>query len=164
MGSADVDFERLFVSDFRSVMRTVFLICHDNDRAQDLTQDAFVQALLHWDRVCRLERPGAWVRRIAIRLAVRSVRREAARRDLERASDTPHPPGPWERDADLFAAVRGLSAKQRAAVVLYYFEDLDTHEIADLMGCSVATARVHLHRGRERLRSMLGSEVYGDAD
>jgi RNA polymerase sigma factor (sigma-70 family) len=64
----------------------------------------------------------------------------------------------------LFEAVRELSAKQRTAVVLYYYEDLDTREIADLMSCSVATARVHLHRGRERLRSLLGSEVYGDAE
>jgi len=68
-GSAP-DFEDLFHAEFAAIVRTVFLICHDYERAQDIAQDAFVKLVPRWDRVSRYDRPGAWVRRVAIRLAI----------------------------------------------------------------------------------------------
>lgn len=51
---------------------------------------------------------------------------------------------------------------QRTAVVLFYFEDRPVAEIADLLGCAPATARVHLHKARRRLAATLGGEVDDD--
>jgi RNA polymerase sigma factor (sigma-70 family) len=59
-------------------------------------------------------------------------------------------------------AVRQLPGMQRAAVVLCYFEDLPLSEIADILRCSDATVRVHLHRARKRLAELLGEEVIED--
>jgi RNA polymerase sigma-70 factor (ECF subfamily) len=59
-------------------------------------------------------------------------------------------------------ALRRLSGSQRAAIVLHYFEDRTAAEIATILGCAEPTARVHLHRGRNRLRELLGEAGDGD--
>jgi RNA polymerase sigma factor (sigma-70 family) len=151
------DFERVFRHEYAPVMRTVYLICHDHHRAEEITEDAFVQMLRHWEGVRSLDRPGAWVRRVAIRLAVKSVRRESRRSRAERDVSVPVL---WNgADRDVMDAVRRLPARQRAAVVLFYFEDRPVDEIADLLGCAPATARVHIHRARGRLALELGAGV-----
>jgi RNA polymerase sigma-70 factor (ECF subfamily) len=67
-------------------------------------------------------------------------------------------------DIDLVEAIRALTPRQRAVVVLYYFEDRPVHEVADLVGCSASTVTVHLHRARTRLAEILGEEVEANAD
>ncbi len=159
LGSA-AESEGRFRAEFPAVMRTVYLISHDGHRAQDITQDAFVQLLRHWDKVSRYERPGAWVRRVAIRLTMRAVRRDRLRSGLERDALPAELPGPV--DIDVLRAIRALPRMQRAAVVLFYFEDRPVAEVADIMNCSNATARVHLHRARARLAELLGEEALED--
>ena len=68
-----------------------------------------------------------------------------------------------ERGGPLMGALRRLSPNQRAAVVLHYDEGLKTREIAGVLGMSSATVKVHLHRGRKRLRELLGSDEIDDA-
>ncbi|MGH2673487.1 MAG: RNA polymerase sigma factor, partial [Actinomycetota bacterium] len=63
----------------------------------------------------------------------------------------------------LVDALRALSPNQRATVVLRYEADLPVGEIARRMGMSTATVRVHLHRGRNRLRELLGAGEIDDA-
>jgi RNA polymerase sigma-70 factor, ECF subfamily len=106
---------------------------------------------------CRYDRPGAWVRRVALRKAVQVTRREARRFGLERRAvdrttlaaerASPLPDDP------LWATVRSLPAQQRAVVALFYYEDLAVEDVAGVLGCSVSTAKVHLHRAREALRA-----------
>jgi RNA polymerase sigma-70 factor (ECF subfamily) len=103
------DYERLFHEQYPAILRTVFLVCHDHYRAEDIAQDAFVQLWRHWEKVRRLDRPGAWVRRVAIRLAVRSVRREDARRTAERRSAPTWVENPTDRE--ILEAVRSLPAR-----------------------------------------------------
>jgi RNA polymerase sigma-70 factor (ECF subfamily) len=159
--AVDPGFERLFRDEFAGIARTVYLICHDHHRAEEIAQDAFVQALRHWDKVGGLDRPGAWVRKVAVRLAVKAVRRESRRRAAERLVPVSAVArGTESRDAALMAAVRSLPPQQRAAVVLYYLEDRPLAEIAEILGCADATARVHVHRARARLAEALtGEEV-----
>ena len=63
MSDTDTEYNLLFTLEFPTVMRTVYPILDDVDRAEDVTQDAFVQLLKHWKKVSRYDRPGAWVRR-----------------------------------------------------------------------------------------------------
>jgi RNA polymerase sigma factor (sigma-70 family) len=156
----DAEYDLLFTIEFPAVMRTVYLILHDLDRAEDVVQDAFVQLLKHWKKVSRYDRPGAWVRRVAIRLAMDSMQRERMRSLLERKVEPPRMPIP--ADVDVLRAIRDLSGMQRAAVVLFYFEDRPLAEVADMLGCTESTARVHLHRARKRLAEILGEEVTQD--
>jgi RNA polymerase sigma factor (sigma-70 family) len=148
----DPEFAALFEAEFSSVAREVYLVCHDLGRAEDITQDAFVQLLRHWRRVARYDRPGAWVRRVAIRAALRSVHREARRRPLERRAAGPAPSDQPFEDHELLSVVRSLPPQQRAAVALFYYEDLPIGDVATVLGCSAATARVHLHKARRALR------------
>jgi RNA polymerase sigma factor (sigma-70 family) len=156
----DAEYDLLFTIEFPAVMRTVYLILHDLDRAEDVVQDAFVQLLKHWKKVSRYDRPGAWVRRVAIRLAMDSMQRERMRSLLERKVEPPRMPFP--ADVDVLRAIRDLSGMQRATVVLFYFEDRPIAEVADILGCTGSTARVHLHRARKHLAEVLGEEVTQD--
>jgi RNA polymerase sigma-70 factor (ECF subfamily) len=147
-------FDELFVAEFTAVERTVFLIVHDREVAKEVTQDAFVALLRAWRKVSRYDRPGAWVRRVAIRLAMRALKR----RDLlavaeRRASELSGSLN--ERDLDVWEAIRALPARQRAAVVLFYLEDRPVGEVAEMLGCSPQTARVHLYRARQHLGELL---------
>lgn len=62
------------------------------------------------------------------------------------------------KDEDLTEAVDALPPQQRAAVALYYLEGRPTAEVADLLACSEATVRSHLHRARQQLAAVLGEE------
>lgn len=156
MVDAEAEFTAFFRAEFARVVRTVTLVVGERAVAEELAQDAFVELYDHWAKVCRYERPDAWVRRVAIRMAVRAARRDRLRRVIEIASvpdgftsETPEP------DGEVYAAVRRLPLGQRTAVVLFYFEDRPVAEIADLMGCASSTARVHLHKARRRLGELL---------
>ena len=134
---------------------------HDRQRAEDVSQEAFAQLYSHWTKVAGYQRPDAWVRRVAIRMAVRMASREQRRPDLERVVAPPVEAKP--QDVDLVRAVRLLPPQQRAAVALYYFEDRPLPEIAHILDCAEPTARVHLVKARRRLSELLGEEVL-DAD
>jgi RNA polymerase sigma-70 factor (ECF subfamily) len=161
---ADLDdaYAVFFRSEYRSVVRTASLIVRDPQRAEDLAQDAFVQLYRHWTKVCSYERPDAWVRRITIRLAVRDLERSRRRRSLEPAA--PPPATAASVDVDVLDAVRRLPSMQRAAIALFYLEDLPVAQIADLLGISVSTCTVHLTRGRRRLADLLGSGVTDEVE
>lgn len=160
MSDADAEYDLLFSVEYPAVMRTVYLMLHDLDRAEDVTQEAFVQLLKHWRKVSKYDRPGAWVRRVAIRLAAQTIKRDRLRSILERQVEPP--PEPRPADVDVQRAISALPGMQRAAVVLFYFEDRPLAEIADILGCSGSTARVHLHRARKHLADVLGEEVRED--
>jgi RNA polymerase sigma factor (sigma-70 family) len=146
-------FDGLFAAEYPNVVRTLVLMCHDQHRAEDLAQEAFVQLLRHWEVVGRFDRPGAWVRRVAVRLTLRSLQREGRRRRVERGFEPQGPVSPT--DLDLVNAIRLLAPRQRAAIVLFYFEDLPLADVADVLGCSSSTAGVHLHRARAVLKAAL---------
>lgn len=151
---AELDYTAFFRAEFAPVLRTIALMLRDQGRAEEITQDAFIQLLRAWPKISRYERPQAWVRRVAIRLAMRSIRRDRLW-SLARLSLLP-PADPRPSRFDVPAAIRRLPGSQRAAIVLHYYEDRPVAEVATILGCSEPTARVHLHRGRKRLQVLLG--------
>ncbi len=157
MAETDLEYAWFFRAEFPMVLRTVFLILGDRGKAEDVTQEAFIQLLSHWKKISRYERPDAWVRRVAIRLAVKAQRRERMREVLER--DTSGPRVPNAPDVDLANALQQLPLKQRTCVLLFYYEDRPIAEIVDILGISEGSVKVHLHRARERLATLLGEEV-----
>ncbi len=165
---ADEDFRWLFVNDYPSVVRTTYLVLHDHARAEEIAQDAFVQLLRHWSKVSTYDSPSAWLRRVAIRLAVKESQRDQRRLVLtRRVEETPSAPSTTrvsEVDEELIAAIRTLSPQQRSVVVLFYYEDRPMDQIADILGCTPATGWVHLHKARKRLGALLDTEVHSDVD
>ena len=150
---ANADFVGLFHSEYPALVRSTYMIVHDREQARDIAQDAFVQLFSRWRRISKYDRPDAWLRRVAIRMAVRAVRRERMRNRREREFDQGRPVGPL--DVDVVRAVAQLPAAQRAAVVLFYLDDRPVREVAEILACSEVTARVHLHRARKRLAEIL---------
>jgi RNA polymerase sigma-70 factor (ECF subfamily) len=151
---AQPDYSHFFYEEFAPVVRTVALIMRDPIRAEDVAQEAFLRLFLNWNKISRYENPAAWVRRVAIRLAVRAMRRDQLWSRIKRQLVPADPPrsSPY----DLAGAISRLSATHRAAVVLHYYEDRPMAEVAELLGCSEPTARVRVHRARRRLAELLG--------
>jgi RNA polymerase sigma-70 factor (ECF subfamily) len=151
------DFEHLFVEGGPGVWRTMYAFSGGRrDIAEEAVAEAFARAIAH-DRTIRDPLP--WIYRTAFRLAREELRQERRRLAPQAGTDVEAPGAVGE----VVAALRRLSPKQRAAVVLRYEADLTIEETARRMGVRPATVRVHLHRGRRRLRELLGAEEVDDA-
>jgi RNA polymerase sigma factor (sigma-70 family) len=118
--------------------------------ADDAVAEAFARALA---QPSAIRNPRPWLYRTAFRIAAGELRRE--RRDEPQTP--PRPTSPMET-AEVMSALRRLSPNQRAAIVLHYYVDFPVKEIARALGISPATVKVHLFRGRRRLRALLGGE------
>ena len=121
-------FVAFFQQEYPRIERAVLMIVRDAARAEEITQDAFVQLFSRWSKVERYERPGAWCRRVAIRMAVRAAKRDRMRIVLEGRTGT-EPRDPIV-DVELAVAIRSLPLSQQAAVVLFYLEDLPVADVA----------------------------------
>jgi RNA polymerase sigma-70 factor, ECF subfamily len=149
-GAKQLDLEALFRAEGDDVYRTLYAFTGGRaDVAEEATAEAFARAIASRDR---LRDPLAWVYRVAFRVAIDELRRDRQRTTL---TDAPIAPPEF---AGLVEALRKLSPNQRAAIVLRHMLDLDVAEVAKRMGVAAPTVRVHLHRGRERLRELLGSQ------
>ena len=152
---AESAFAWLFREEYPAIVRTAQLMLGDRAAAEDVAQEAFVRLYARWRRVSRYDKPGAWVRRVAIRLASRARRRPST---LALVPEQPGAADP-QADPDLRRALLSLPPNQRAAIVLHYLEDLPVAEVAETMGVATSTAKVHLHRARKRLAMLLGEET-----
>ena len=157
----DRSYSERFAAEYPSVLRTIRVIVGDGEVAREVTQEAFVQLFIHWRKVSGYDRPGAWVRRVAIRLAVRE-RARAARLPMSGLDGGGEPADGVASGLDLAQALRLLPACQRAAIVLHYLDDLPVRAVADALGCRESTAKVHLHRGRARLAALLREESHDE--
>lgn len=121
--------------------------------ADDAVGEAFARAI---ENDGRIRRPFPWLYRTAFRIAAADLRQpNRAAEAAEVHLDDPV-------TGELMSAMRQLSPSQRAAVFLHYHADLPVREVARIMGTSSATVKVHLHRGRNRLRELLGTEEVDD--
>jgi RNA polymerase sigma-70 factor, ECF subfamily len=152
-GPNKAEFDDVFRSEYPSVLKTVRFVLGEREAAEDVVQDAFSQLLVHWDKVSRYERPGAWVRRVALRRALRWRTRRLAEAKIMKLAVSDEPS--VASDPDLFRALCTLPATQRAAVLLHYLEDRPLAEVADLLGCAEGTAKAHLFRARQHLAKLL---------
>jgi RNA polymerase sigma factor (sigma-70 family) len=155
-----LEYEWLFRASYPSVLRTVFLITRDIGRAEEVCQDAYLLLLERWSKVSQFEHPEAWVRKVAVRMAIRVTQREKRRTRLEATAQ--NAPEPHLPDLDLATALGELTPMQRAAVVLYYYEDRPVIEVARALRVSPSTVKQHLYRARSRLAELLHEEVRGD--
>lgn len=154
------DFAELVDAESRGLVAAATAIVGDRHRAEEIVQVAFERCYRRWNRVSQLDRPGAWVRRVAINEAISVARRTSSeRRAVQRLGDlvasAPAGADPLAAldDEGLWAAVRGLPSEQSAAIALRYGADLGLDEIADTLGASVPAVKSLLHRGRAALRS-----------
>lgn len=141
-------FEALYADEVDAMARLAFLMVGSNEQAEELVHDAFARLYERWDRV---DHPGAYLRTCVVNGCKDRLRRRSAER---RHPTTPTTTTEDEVDhlADVLAA---LPVKQRAAVVLRYYEDRSEADIADLLGVRPGTVKSLLHRGLARLREVI---------
>lgn len=143
--------ERLFREEGPNVWRAVLAYAGGRrEIADEAVAEAFARAIVYRGRI---RRPVGWLYQVAFRLAAAEMRRQR-RSDGETGDVAVEPP----EVLGVFEALRRLTPNQRVAVVLFHEVDLPVSEVADRMGISAATVRVHLFRGRKRLRELLGDE------
>ena|GEM_PF-719999 len=158
------DFDRLYRDSYPRIYRTLLGVLADPAAAEDCTQDAFVQAYRAWGR-WRPDAPAeAWLHRIAINVAVSYQRKANLRsigsilRRLGRPATGPDP-AQMALDGDLAAALRRLSPKLRAALVLRHYHGYTNREIAAAIGKSERTVNKRLRIAAERMRKLLARDV-----
>jgi RNA polymerase sigma-70 factor (sigma-E family) len=140
----------------RSLFRTAYLVLGDYQLAQDLVQESLVKAYVAWPRLRDPARAEAYTRRIIVTTSISWRRRRGFH---ERPSaDLPDTVAPDQTDLlgihdELWAELRLLPPRQRAAVVLRYCEDLSEARTAELMGCSVGSVKRHSSLGLAKLRA-----------
>lgn len=148
-----------FVGDrLDALLRYATALCCDPYLAQDVVQEVLLRAQVRWGRIGGVAQPQAYVKKMVTNEYL-SWRRRRASRDvamsmaaLEQVGAMTDPMSRYdERDA-MLAGIAQLPRKQRAAVVLRYYEGCSDEEIAALLGCAAGTVRSHISRAIAALR------------
>jgi RNA polymerase sigma factor (sigma-70 family) len=142
------EFDALYDDEFPAMVRLAFLITRSSAIAEEITNDAFTKAIEKWSS---LASPGGYVRTLVVRAALRSRRRRGRERDHLASVQPATPPGEPDID-EMWDALGRLPVKQRAALVLRFYDDCSHEQIARAMHCTVSSARSLTHRGLAALR------------
>ena len=161
-GETEVSFEDFVRARSDSLLRTALLLTGQRRaEAEDLLQLALERAYRHWPKICGSEGPERYVRRILASASTDRWRRLARRPEHAMpAGGGPVVPDRTGEIADrdyLLRALAALPPRQRAVLVLRYFDDLSEVETADMLGCSLGTVKSQAARGLARLRGPAGS-------
>lgn len=147
------DFEALYVAAYRPMVFLAFATTQSIEAAEEIAQDAFVQLYRNWDRVTEHR---AWLRRAVMSLSTSWVRRTVRARTVG-ILPPPHQVGP-DISAEVWSVLAALPARQRAAVVLRYVDDLSERDIAAALKCRPGTVKSMLSRARDVLRKELSDD------
>ncbi|MEV0201729.1 SigE family RNA polymerase sigma factor [Nonomuraea sp. NPDC050691] len=157
MSGTDQDFSAFVAARATSLLRVAYLACGDQAEAEDLLQTALERTYRNWHRV-RHDSPEPYVRRVIVNAAISRARRRAILRIVPTRT-LPEAPA-RSADADLrnvlMDALRGLPPRQRAVVVLRYWEDLSEAQTAEVLGCTVGTVKSQASKALGKLRTALG--------
>ena len=153
---AGVGFEEYVTTRGAALLRFAILLTGDDHRAEDLLQDVLARAYLRWQWIGRTDLPDLFLRRMLVN-ASHSWWRRRSNRELPVAGPVERPAAgdlsaeSAERDA-MWRLIARLPHRQRAVLVLRYYEDLDDATIAQILDCSAPTVRTHAMRGLTTLR------------
>jgi len=155
-------FEEFTGTRLPALLRFAAVLTGDRAIAEDVAQEALIRAYARWDRIGAMDRPDLYVRKMVLNEFLSWRRRswrqipagDAVARD---AAEPDHALGHAERDA-LLAEVAKLPARQRAVIVLRYYEGCADAEIAGLLGCRPATVRAYAARALAALRVEMGPQ------
>jgi RNA polymerase sigma-70 factor (sigma-E family) len=153
---APASFEAFVHATAGSLHRTAVLLCGDHHLAEDLTQVSYAKVFASWRRVVSADDPVAYARKILVRtfLSHRRLRR-SAERPVDVVPDVPAGLDDPSVRLDLLAALRALSAEDRAVLVLRFWEDLSSSDAARLLGVTDAACRQRTARALTRIRALM---------
>lgn len=156
------EYDDVYAALWPRLVRTAYAVSGDRGLAEDAVQTAFAKAYRSWRRISRLEAPEAYLRRMVVNEVLNDRRRARTRHEVT-SPQPPDRPGPHDTDRedpalahdDLWRAVSGLPPRQRAVLVLRYYEDLSEQQIAEALGCRPGTVKSQAAAALTSLRSRL---------
>jgi RNA polymerase sigma-70 factor (sigma-E family) len=152
---ADAEFQQYMAVRWPVLVRTAYLLTGDRHLAEDLAQTALTKVYASWRHVRRADDVDAYVRRVLVNTNAGRFRK---RRVAEHLTAAPYDSAAHEPQAGLaqrsvlMAALAGLPVRQRAVVVLRYWEDMSEKDVAAALGCSQGTVKSQASKALARLR------------
>ena len=169
-GAGEIRLERglgplasLYEEHSAGAFRLAYLLTGDRDLAEDLVQDAFVKLIGRFGDLRNPQSFDAYLRRTIVTLSYglfrrRRIERSYLARERGLAQRTSDDIPDVERKDVLWTQLQRISPRQRAALVLRYYEDLSEHQAADVLGCSLRTVKSLVTRGIQAMRDQQGGE------
>jgi RNA polymerase sigma-70 factor (ECF subfamily) len=157
--SVPINLDAFCHQQYARLVGTLTLFCGDSEVAREMAQEALARACADWNKVRRMEAPGAWVNRVALNLARSHFRRKAAEKRAvarlgsfasQQTLDPEH-----DEAIQMRRAIAALPVRQRTALILRYYLGMSVLETADVMGCPDGTVKRLTHRAIARLRRNL---------
>lgn len=156
----DSGFDEFAQASLRTLSRVAYLLTGDHHAAEELVQNALVVVALRWKRVAAADDPLAYARRLLYHEHISGWRRDRHRRAEYSTDQLPERLGVRDEANDtvrrvvMRRALGHLTPRQRAVIVLRYYEDLSEAEAADVLGCSIGTIKSQTHHALRRLRAL----------
>lgn len=157
-------FEDFYRANYAPLVRLSYSLSGSVPVAEELAQEAFIEAHRRWNRIRSFDRPDLWVRRVVINRSISHLRRsQAERRAIQRVrNQRVESTEIVLEDDDVWAALRTLPDRQAQVMALVYVEDRAIADVARILGVGEETVRTHLKRGRASMAKRLdpaGEEV-----
>ncbi|HYN92710.1 MAG TPA: SigE family RNA polymerase sigma factor [Pilimelia sp.] len=150
-------FEEYVAARLPALLRQATVLAGDPHLAEDVVQEVLVKAQPRWARICDLDAPDSYLRKMIINELLSTRRRVAATLRRERA----HRPEPAEDSAEavvqraaVLQVIRTLPTRQRMVIALRFYEDMTDGDIAALLGCAEGTVRSQASRALAKLRDV----------
>ena len=161
MARADTAFTEFVTTRSVSLLRTAYLLTGDRHLAEDLLQTALTKAYPLWGGIREPRAAESYVRTAMVRTLISWRKRHSWTRETAFATPPEHPqaaaPGDdVESRTRLWPIVLTLPPRQRAVIVLRYYEDLTEPQTAEILGCSTGAVKSHNARALHTLRTRLG--------
>jgi RNA polymerase sigma-70 factor (sigma-E family) len=157
---AETTYEEYVAARWATLYRTAYLMAGNHADAEDLVQTALVKVYAAWSRVAAADAPDAYVRRVLTNTFLSSKRplRVARERLVDQVPEQSTPPAGSEDRLSIWPHVSSLPPRQRAVIVLRYYEDLSEQQIADALGCSTGTVKSNASLALKSLRARMSAE------
>ncbi|TDU91295.1 RNA polymerase sigma (SigV) subunit [Kribbella voronezhensis] len=166
--SAESEYVEFVTHHADRLCRTAYLLCGDWRRAEDATQEALIRLYRVWPRIQRKGGIGAYARKVVVSTTLDALRPRSSREVVggsayfTAAADPADPIGLAESRLVIVRALAQLPPRQRACVVLRYFDELSVDETAATLGCRPGTVKSQTTRALDRLRAELAPSELSD--
>jgi RNA polymerase sigma-70 factor (ECF subfamily) len=149
----ELDFDEFYAASFRRLVGQVYAMTGSLAESEDAVQEAYARAWERWSKVREYHAPEAWIRTVAYRITVDSVRKAKNRLIAHHRNDADRGevPGMSPDHLALMTALRRIPDEQRRAIVLHYLVGLSVEEICDETSAPSGTVKARLARGRKAL-------------
>ena len=158
MMTEDDEFAEFASAHAERLRTTAFMLCHDWHLAQDLTQTALTKLFLSWKRAVQADNLTAYAQKILLRVFLDHRRRRSSTESIPGVLHEPAYRESPELRLTMLDALGRLPARDRAIVILRYFEDYSVEQVADVLELPISVVKSQTRRSLAKLRELLSED------